>query len=78
MARRCMGSSQVINRIKALQGSANSVVALKVEKAKTRKVDEVHTEDALGLWTDMLLEELEHDDKRLRLISRAPVVPSKS
>jgi len=37
-----------------------------------------HTEDALDLWTDMLLEELEHDDKCLRLISRFPRVPLKS
>jgi predicted nucleic acid-binding Zn-ribbon protein len=86
--------------IKALQGPANTVVTLEVEKAKTGKVEMVevermptaiiadkrkmfdlftkieggfnkhkdpagvkNTEDALELWTNMLIEEKEHDDK---------------
>jgi predicted nucleic acid-binding Zn-ribbon protein len=86
--------------IKALQGPANTVVTLEVEKAKTGKVEMVevermptaiiadkrkmfdlftkieggfnkhkdpagvkNTEDALELWTNMLMEEKEHDDK---------------
>jgi len=86
--------------IKALQGPANTVVTLEVEKTKTGKVEMVeiermptaiiadkrkmfdlftkiesgfnkhkdpaglqNTEEALELWTNMLTEEKEHDDK---------------